>query len=92
MKLKDRPLEWWKGKKFTYWCRADLNDERKINYTVHHRSIGQGLQEFKFTSDEKVSWERIYDLREGRIHSLQLINNEWYVVVDAGIIPSELYK
>lgn len=88
MKLKDRPLEWWKGKKFTYWCRADRNDARKINYTVNHRSIGQGLRVFKFTSEDRVDWERMYDLRTGRIQDLQLKNGEWFVIIDAGIIPA----
>ena len=92
MKLKDRPLEWWHGKRFTYWCRADRNDERKINYTVNHRSIGQGLRVFTFTSDDLVGWDRMYDLRHGIINEIKLIDNEWFVSVDAGIIPAELYK
>jgi len=35
MKLKDKPLDWWKGRNFTYWCKADSNDDRKINYTFN---------------------------------------------------------
>ena len=92
MKLKDRPLEWWRGKKYTYWCKADRNDERKINYTVHHRSIGKGLREFKFASTDKVNWEMLWFLKEGRINSIKLKNNEWFVVIDAGVIPAKLYK
>ena len=88
MKLKERPLEWWKGKKFTYWCRADANDTRKINYTVNHRSIGKGLQVFNFTSEERVGWEEMYWLRTGIINKIDFKNNEWFVVVDAGIIPT----
>lgn len=88
MKLKDRPLEWWKGKKFTYWCRSDRNDERKINYTINHRSIGQGLRVFHFTTDDVVDWEKMYWLRTGRINDLRFENNEWFVVIDAGIIPA----
>lgn len=87
MKLKDRPLEWWKGKKFTYWCRADRNDERKIHYTVNHRSIGQGLRVFHFTSEDRVDWEMMYHLRTGYINDIQLKNGEWFVIIDAGIIP-----
>lgn len=86
MKLKDRPLEWWKGKKFTYWCRADRNDTRKINYTVKHRSIGQGLREYRFTSDITVDSELMYWLRTGYIESLELRNDEWFVTINAGII------
>lgn len=88
MKLKDRPLEWWKGKKFTYWCRADKNDVRKINYTVNHRSIGQGLRVFHFTSEDRVDWEMMYHLRTGYINDIQLKNGEWFVIIDAGIIPA----
>ena len=88
MKLKERPLEWWKGKKFTYWCRADQNDERKINYTINHRSIGKGLRVFKFTTDDVVDWEKMYWLRTGRINEITEKNNEWFVVIDAGIIPT----
>ena len=91
MKLKDRPLEWWHGKKFTYWCRADVNDTRLIHYTVIHRSIGKGLRVFRFTSADKVESERMYDLRTGIINKIELKNNEWFVVIDAGIIPAELY-
>ena len=88
MELKDRPLEWWKGKRFTYWCRADQNDTRKINYTVNHRSIGKGLRVFKFTSDNLVGADEMYWLRTGIINDIKLINNEWFVAIDAGIIPA----
>jgi hypothetical protein len=88
MKLKDRPDEWWKGKKFSYWCRADRNDTRKIHYTVNHRSIGQGLRVFSFTSDDEVDPEMMYWLRTGIIKDLNLIDTDWYVIIDAGIIPT----
>ena len=92
MKLKERPLEWWKGKKFTYWCRADVNDERKINYTMNHRSIGQGLQVFRFTSEEEVDWLMMQRIRESVIEEIKLENDEWHVVIAAGIIPAELLR
>ena len=88
MKLKDRPLEWWKGKKFSYWCRADINDTRKINYTVNHRSIGKGLRVFRFTSDDEVGVDEMYWLRTGYINEIKLVNDEWFVTIDAGIIPA----
>ena len=88
MKLKDRPLDWWKGRSFAYWCRADRNDTRKINYTVNHRSIGQGLRVFKFTSDDLVGVDKMYWLRTGIINDIKLVNNEWFVAIDAGIIPA----
>ena len=87
MKLKERPLDWWKGKKYTMWCRADVNDTRKINYTLNHRSIGQGLRVFTFTSEDIVDWERMYDLRHGRIEEIRLEGDEWFVTINAGIIP-----
>lgn len=89
MKLKERPLEWWKGRSFKYWCGADRNDDRKINYTINHRSIGKGLQVFHFTSDDVVGWEQFHWLKTGRINELRLVNNEWFVVIDAGIIPAD---
>lgn len=92
MKLKDRPLDWWKGRSFRYWCRADINDTRKINYTINHRSIGQGLRVYRFTSDDLVDIEKMYWCRTGIINDLKLENNEWFVVIDAGVIPAELYK
>ena len=88
MKLKDRPLSWWKGKLFRYWCSADRNDERKINYTVMHRSIGQGLREFHFTSEDSNP-EYMYWCKTGRIQSLRLENNEWFVTIVAGIMLQE---
>lgn len=88
MKLKDRPLEWWKGKKFTYWCRADRNDERKINYTMNHRSIGQGLKVYTFTSEDSIDPVLFWNVQHSTISEIKLINDEWYVVIDAGIIPA----
>ena len=87
MKLSERPLEWWRGKKYAYWCRADKNDDRKINYTVNHKSIGKGPRVFTFTSDDMVSWDMMYYLRTGYIKDLRMENNEWFVEIDAGIIP-----
>lgn len=89
MKLKERPLAWWNGKKFTYWCRADQNDTRKINYTVNHRSIGKGLRVFRFTSDDTATWEQMYWLRTGYIEDIDLRNDEWFVTINAGIIPAK---
>ena len=88
MKLKDKPLDWWKGRKFTYWCKSDINDDRKINYTINHRSIGQGLRVFNFTSDDLVGVDKMYWLHTGIINEIKLVNNEWFVVIDAGIIPA----
>lgn len=86
MKLKDRPLDWWKGRKFTYWCGADINDERKINYTLNWYSIGQGLQVFHFTSEEEVDPLTMHRIRNSKIHEIRLENNEWFVELDYGCL------
>lgn len=91
MKLKDRPLEWWKGRSFAYWCRADRNDTRKIHYTLNHRSIGQGLRVYTFTSDDKIDFSLFWDVQHSTIYKIELNNNEWYVELDAGIVPAERY-
>ena len=88
MKLKDRPLEWWKGRSFRYWCRADRNDTRKINYTLNHRSIGQGLKTYTFTSEDIVDFSLFYDVQNSVINEIKLVNDEWFVILDAGIIPA----
>ena len=91
MKLKERPLEWWKGKKYTYWCRADINDERKINYTLIHRSIGQGERIFRFTSEDDFDTcsDEWYWVTTALIKELKLIGNEWHVTLIAGIVLKE---
>ena len=88
MKLKDRPLEWWKGRSFRYWCRADRSDTRKINYTLNHRSIGQGLRVYTFTSEDKVDLALMWDIEHSVINEIKLIDDEWFVTLDAGIIPA----
>ena len=82
MKLKDRPLEWWKGRSFRYWCSADSNDERKINYTLNRRTIGQGLIVEHYSSDEYVDPLTMYRVQKSTINDLKLIDNEWHVVLD----------
>lgn len=86
MKLKDRPLEWWKGRNYTYWCRADSKDERKINYTFNWYSIGQGHVVEHYTSDELVDPLTMYKIRNSKINEIKLIDNEWYVTLDYGCI------
>lgn len=93
MKLKDRPLEWWKGRKFAQWYGADKTDARAINITVHHRSIGQGLRVFHFKAEDVLYGIEfddpmfMYWVETGRINEITLKDNEWFVTIDAGIIP-----
>ena len=92
MKLKDRPMIWWIGRSFRYWCSADKNDTQKINYTVNHRSIGKGLEVYHFTTDDLIGVDKMYMLKTGIISELKHENNEWTVTVEAGIVPEELFK
>ena len=82
MKLKDRPLEWWKGRLYRYWCRADSKDERKINYTFNWFSYGDGWTVHHFTSDDIKEYYWIIRLREAYVHEVELKDNEWNVIVD----------
>lgn len=82
MKLKERPLEWWKGRKYTYWCRADSNDERRILYTLNKYSIGQGHEVFHYDSNVPVDGYVMYCIRNSFIHEIKLINDEWHIELD----------
>ncbi|MBQ6803619.1 MAG: hypothetical protein IJP04_03085 [Clostridia bacterium] len=81
MKLKDRPLEWWKGKKYTYWCRADVNDTRKINYILRGM-WGWEEHEEHFTSEDDVDCFMLHRVQSSIITKLELINNEWFVELE----------
>lgn len=81
MKLKDRPLEWWRGKRYTYWCRADINDQRKIHYTLNWYSP-TGPKVERFTSEEGVHPSVMALIRQSVIKDLKLIDNEWHVELD----------
>lgn len=81
MKLKDRPLEWWRGKRFTYWCRADRNDERKIHYTLYYYTV-TGPKVEGFTSEDSISPLTMGLIRGSVIKDLKLIDNEWHVELE----------
>lgn len=82
MKLKERPLDWWKGRSFSYWCKADQNDSTKINYTLNWFSIGDGWTVMNFTSDEYADGHLMYMLNKSSIHEIRKENNEWFVELD----------
>ena len=82
MKLKDRPLAWWKGRTFRYWCRADINDTRKINYTINWFSIGKGWAYLTCTSDDEVDGHTMHIIQNSYIHDIQLKDDEWFVTID----------
>lgn len=81
MKLKDRPLAWWEGKSFRYWCRADSKDERKIVYTLQQHLFG-AVSTDHFTSEDDVNPIMLWRLRNSRIEKLQLIDNVWHVILN----------
>ena len=81
MKLKDRPLDYWPGKRFTYWCRADRNDERKIHYTLNVYSIA-GTEVHHFTTDDSVNLDMLERIRRSIIKEIRLQDDEWYVILD----------
>ena len=81
MKLKDRPLEWWSGKRFIYWCRADRNDQRKIHYILHYYTI-TGPKEEVFTSEDSINPLTMSMIRGSVIKDLKLVDNEWYVELE----------
>ena len=82
MKLKERPLAWWKGRKYTYWCSADRNDETKINYTINWFSIGGGWAVIRCTSEDEILPITMYKVRNSFIHEIEKKNGEWFVTLD----------
>lgn len=82
MKLKDRPLEWWKGRSYRYWCRADSKDTRKINYVLNLLSAGNGTEVMYFSSDDLVDRTTMNRIRNSTIRDIQYMDNEWYVALD----------
>ena len=60
--------------RFVTWCRKDINDERKINYTFKTYD-GKVL---KFTSDEEQPYSMLGRLQDAWIERIDLVNNEWF--------------
>lgn len=68
----------WIGKPFVEWCKADPNDERKINYNV--RGVWEGKEQIaSFTSAETMESMWLFRLQNSRIAKIQLVSDEWYV-------------
>lgn len=61
--------------RFVTWCKKDVNDERKINYTVKTYD-GKVLT---FTSEEEQPRSMLVRLREAWVDKIELVNNEWNV-------------
>lgn len=64
------------GMNFHDWCKLDPDDERKINYTLHHY---EGT--VRFDSTEVVSGLTRNRVIDSTIEDIKLINNEWFVVL-----------
>lgn len=63
--------------RFVTWCKKDVNDERKINYTF--KTYDNEI--LKFTSEEKQPFSILTRLQNAWIETIELANNEWFVVL-----------
>lgn len=70
--------------KFIEWCKKDINDERKINYTLNSN--------IKFTSDDEVDFTILSALRRAELLSATLIENEWFVNLSVDKINNFCYN
>lgn len=70
----------WIGKNFQDWCKADITDERKINYTLKGYWDGEDHEEH-FTSDDEMGGLCIHRVVNSNIEKLDLVNNEWFIVL-----------
>lgn len=59
---------------FLTWCKKDVEDERKINYTLKTYEN----QVLKFTSEDEQPYSMLVRLRNAWIDKIELINNEWF--------------
>lgn len=61
--------------RFVTWCKKDVNDERKINYTfkTYENEV------LKFTSEEEQPGSMLVRLQNAWIDTIELVNNEWFV-------------
>lgn len=63
--------------RFVTWCKKDVNDERKIHYTLRTYD-GKVL---KFTSEEEQPRSMLNRVRNSWIDKIELVNNEWFVTL-----------
>lgn len=63
--------------RFVTWCKKDVNDERKINYTfkTYENEV------LKFTSEEEQPRSMLIRLQNAWIEKIELLNNEWFVTL-----------
>ena len=63
--------------RFVTWCKKDVNDERKIHYTL--RTYDDNV--LKFTSEEEQPRSMLNRVRNSWIDKIELVNNEWFVTL-----------
>lgn len=63
--------------RFATWCKKDVNDERKINYTL--KTYDNKI--LNFTSDEGQPQSMLIRLQNAWIDKIELINNEWFATL-----------
>lgn len=71
-------IDCWKGKNFMDWCKAQVDDHRKINYTLTLYYWVRAPKTRSFTSEDKVDWTTLNEIGDSFIEDVSLINNEWY--------------
>ena len=60
--------------RFVTWCKKDVNDERKINYTLKTYDY----KVLNFTSEEEKPRSMLIRLQNAWIDKIKLVNNEWF--------------
>ena len=63
--------------RFVTWCKKDVNDERKINYTLKTYDY----KVLNFTSEEEQPRSMLIRLQNAWIDKIKLVNNEWFATL-----------
>ena len=66
-----------KRMRFVTWCKKDVNDKRKINYTL--KTYDDKV--LNFTSEEEQPLSMLIRLQNAWIDKIELVNNEWFVTL-----------
>ena len=63
--------------RFITWCKKDINDKRKINYTL--KTYDEKIE--KFTSEDLMPHSMMVRLQTAWIDTIELVDNEWNVLL-----------
>ena len=63
--------------RFVTWCKKDVNDKRKINYTLKTYDY----KVLNFTSEEEQPRSMLIRLQNAWIDKIKLVNNEWFATL-----------